>query len=1147
MNSSVFFFRACFAVSLTACTVVPAYPQVVISQIYGGGGNAGATYKNDFIELFNAGNSPVSLNGYSVQYASSTGTIWTATALTNLSLSAGQYYLIQQAFGAGGTTDLPIPDATGTIAMSATAGKVALVASAAALTGCSDGTILDLVGYGTGTTCSEGPVMAALTNTTAGIRAGGGCTDTGSNAADFSTAAPAPRNSKSTLNPCSGGATNPSATASANPSALAAGAVVLFSGRISEGTNPASNSYTVTCNLAAIGGSSSFGLTVAGTALSGSYAIPSGTAGGSYSLPCSVTDNQNRTGSFAITLTVTGASAAPSAAGTASVNPVIAGNSTALSATNTAGAVPLSLTFTDTCDLRAIGGLNPTTLPVSYVVPASTAAGTYLLPCTVTDDQNRTGNFTISLTVTAPPPTLRLISEINGPGTTSPYASTQVTTRGVVTGVRSTTGSTKGFFIESVASDRDRDVNTPEGLLIFTGSGALPSCAVVGNNIQIQGTVQDFVPSTAPMGSVPQPELSSTSNCSVLAAPGVASLPPAVTLDGSNITAGGAATQARKYLGMRVAMSNVTVVGPSTGTLTESNATSTVGSSFWVTARGVSRPFHNTPGIQATRRPVDAANSVPSWNGNPEAIEIDASALLGGANIAVAAGSTVSSITGIMDYDTSAGQYQIVCGGGDIGAVSPSSPTLAAAVLDAPLATDLLIVDANIERFYDTVSNGGDVVLTQAAYDGRLNKLSLAIRDVMRMPDIIALEEVEGPASGNSFPVLQDIVRKINSDASVKGQGSPNYGYCGGLTNDPGKIAPAVIFRQDRVTQLECAQYGISTVHTLPYTTTPTTNVLNDRPPVVFRGRVTAAGSDSPFDIRIVVNHLRSLSGNDAPGIANGDRVRTKRNEQAKYVANLVTGNLGSEQSVNWNLTDNLLVAGDMNSFDVNDGYSDSVNCIAGSPAAAAQVYATQAQSNASSPCVAVPTLALTNLTAADPAQRYSYSFSGTAQRIDHILVNARLNPRVRKFAYVRNNADFPEGPAYRNDFNRPERFSDHDAPAVYLKLPVEITSRTHVNTSEFVLNRVTGRYQGTVSITNTGTQTIGGPVYVFFSLPTGVTLPLLPTANGQPYVIIYLPGAVLPAGATSSNVRVGFANPGNVPVSFTTISNTSKRYDTNF
>ena len=108
--------------------------QVVINEVYGGGGNAGAVFKNDFIELYNNSNAPVSLTGWSVQYASAAGTTWQVTNLAG-SIAANGYYLIQQAPGSGGTTDLPVPDATGTILMSGTAGKIALVNNQIALAG----------------------------------------------------------------------------------------------------------------------------------------------------------------------------------------------------------------------------------------------------------------------------------------------------------------------------------------------------------------------------------------------------------------------------------------------------------------------------------------------------------------------------------------------------------------------------------------------------------------------------------------------------------------------------------------------------------------------------------------------------------------------------------------------------------------------------------------------------------------------------------------------------------------------------------------------------------------------------------------------------------------------------------------------------
>ncbi len=107
-----------------------ASPDVVISEVYGGGGNSGATYTNDFIELYNPSATAVSVAGWSVQYASATGSTGRRPTLAG-SIAAGGHYLVQEGAGAGGTTALPTPDATGAIAMSATAGKVALVTSAA--------------------------------------------------------------------------------------------------------------------------------------------------------------------------------------------------------------------------------------------------------------------------------------------------------------------------------------------------------------------------------------------------------------------------------------------------------------------------------------------------------------------------------------------------------------------------------------------------------------------------------------------------------------------------------------------------------------------------------------------------------------------------------------------------------------------------------------------------------------------------------------------------------------------------------------------------------------------------------------------------------------------------------------------------------
>ncbi|HSS19255.1 MAG TPA: Calx-beta domain-containing protein [Pyrinomonadaceae bacterium] len=185
---------------------------LVISQAYAGGGNTGAQYTNDFVEIFNHGSTTVNFatTPFSVQYAGATSSFSSSKVdLTTGSIAPGQYFLVQLGGGANGVP-LPTPDATGTIAMAATAGKVALVSGTTALTGsgCPLGaTIVDFVGYGTTADCFEGSGRApAPSNTTADFRKAGGCTDTNDNAADFLVSAPFPRNTSSPLNNCTPGA-----------------------------------------------------------------------------------------------------------------------------------------------------------------------------------------------------------------------------------------------------------------------------------------------------------------------------------------------------------------------------------------------------------------------------------------------------------------------------------------------------------------------------------------------------------------------------------------------------------------------------------------------------------------------------------------------------------------------------------------------------------------------------------------------------------------------------------------------------------------------------------------------------------------------------------------------------------------------------
>jgi predicted extracellular nuclease len=291
--------------------------KVVISQVYGGGGNAGATYRNDFIELFNRSNEDVSLSGWSVQYASSTGTSWTnRTNLNAVTLKPGQYYLVGEASQAavGGTT--PVPDQIGTIAMSGSAGKVALVNSTTVLTGASPtGTmVLDLVGYGTATNGFEGSGPAGtLSNTASASRLAAGCTDENNNAGDFTVGAVAPRNS-GTIAACGTVITPPPTEA---PIVASCPAFSVQRGVGGSGPLSASDEDSIvngaTITSGAVSGISLGAVSAAAgdnQSASISLNVASTVANGSYPVGVTFANNENQTATCNVTVTVQAATVA---------------------------------------------------------------------------------------------------------------------------------------------------------------------------------------------------------------------------------------------------------------------------------------------------------------------------------------------------------------------------------------------------------------------------------------------------------------------------------------------------------------------------------------------------------------------------------------------------------------------------------------------------------------------------------------------------------------------------------------------------------------------------------------------------------------------------------------------------------------------
>jgi predicted extracellular nuclease len=711
----------------------------------------------------------------------------------------------------------------------------------------------------------------------------------------------------------------------------------------------------------------------------------------------------------------------PSGNGAASPSTVVPGGSTLLTVNVLPGSNPTSTGITVTGNLTSIGGsatqqflddgLNgdDTAGDNIFSYQAAVAAGTTLgaksLPFTITDAQARNGSGNIPLTVQSASG-LTPISAIQGSTcgtpncvTTSPLMGQVVTAQGVVTALRS-----NGFFIQTPDASVDSDPNTSEGVFVFTSS-APPAAAVVGNVVNVTGTVSEFSPSTD-LGSPPETELTGPT-VSIISTGNP--LPAPITLTAADTNPNGGFEQLEKYEGMRVHVNSLTVVAPTQGTVDEANATSTSTGVFYGVITGLPRPFLE-PGIRVPN-PVPTpspsgtpAPNVPRFDNNPERIRIDSDAQPGTTAIEVSTGAVVTNITGPLDYQFRA--YMILP---DPSPAPGVTPGVAAAIpAPTPTANEFTVGSFNMERFFDTTDDPGvsDVALTTTAFNNRLNKASLAIRNVMRSPDIIGVCEIE------NLTVLQAIATKVNNDAVAATGTNPNYQAFLVEGNDIGGIDVGFLVKTSRVSVVDVTQFGKATTYVEPGGATA---LLNDRPPLVLRASVTRPTTGT-LPVTVIVNHLRSLSGIDG---TDGARIRVKRRAQAEYLASLIQARQVADP------TENIISVGDYNAAQFNDGYVDVIGTVKGTPTPADQVVL-------ASPDLVNPDL--TDLVDTLPANaRYSYSFDGNAQTIDHELINGNMARLFSRFAVAHVDADYPD--SLRNDPNRPERISDHDAEVGYFDL----------------------------------------------------------------------------------------------------------------
>ena len=598
------------------------------------------------------------------------------------------------------------------------------------------------------------------------------------------------------------------------------------------------------------------------------------------------------------------------------------------------------------------------------------------------------------------------IAAIQGTKNVSPLENEAVRVQGIVTARTRT-----GFFIQTPDAQADKDPATSEGIFIYTRSEP-PSEATVGNLVSLTGRVEEFRPRGESGGlSVTEVSMRTDRDDIRVVSKGVP-LPAPAVINAAVLRPDGGIDQLERFEGMRVTVEVLTVSAPTGGRVDIPTASSVSNGTFFGVVKGTPRPFRE-PGLDIfeflslSSKDRDKLKQehpkLPVFDGNPERIRIESTAQLGSGPIDVAAQSDIKGLTGVMHYNFRS--YTLF--------VDPSSPaTVSATIKPAPLPdpTDrqFAVAGMNLENFFDDEDDPAikEDILTAAAFERRLKKISAVIRDYLRTPAIIGVVEVE------NLPALRRLAERLNADAVAAGRPDPKYQAFLAEGNDGRGIDNGFLVSTARVKVIDVKQVGKDEKYKNPLTGDEI--FLNDRPPLVLRAAVTDPRSGTPIELTVVANHLKSFLGYNDP--KQSDNVRMKKRLQAEFLAKWAA----SEQKEHPDVR--ILLLGDLNAYQFSDGIVDVVGTIKGTPAAADQVI------NPSLDLVDPDLFDLVDSISA--ASRYSYVFDGNAQAIDHMIVNDALRKFVIGFGYARVNADHPE--IYRNDATRPERYSDHDPAIAY-------------------------------------------------------------------------------------------------------------------
>lgn len=598
------------------------------------------------------------------------------------------------------------------------------------------------------------------------------------------------------------------------------------------------------------------------------------------------------------------------------------------------------------------------------------------------------------------------IAAVQGEKNLSEHVGQNVKVTGIVTArIRS------GFFLQTPDAKADANPNTSEGIYIFTRNEP-PAEAALGNEVTVEGKVEEFRHRNENYG-LTITEVNHFIGRDLLKVISTANpLPKPITVTLADFKSN-AIDQLERFEGMRVTLAEMTAVAPTGGRVDPKGETVESDGVFYGTLKGTPRPFRE-PGMSILQylgsdekdKWKKEFPKLPIFDGNPEVLRVETQSQTGSSAFNVNAGAVVNEMSGIVHY--AYGRYSIL--------TDPSwRPTFENTIkpIAMPATTDrqFSVAAANIETFVDDVDDADikEDVATTEAFQKRVGKVSIAVRDLLQLPDLFAVIEAE------NLNVLKKLAARINADAVAGGKPDPKYEAYLFDGNDPRGIDCGFLVKTSRVTVVSAKQFGKNDKYKNP--NTGEENILNDRPPIVLELTIPDAKTGKPFAFTVVNNHLKSLRGSDDP--KDGPNVRMKKKLQAEFLARWVN------ERQKANPAERILLVGDFNVFQFNDGLVDQMGTIIGKPAPKDAVLA------GSDDLVETDLISLVNLIRVD--QQYSYIFDGNAQVLDHFIANPPMRKALAGFGYLRVNADYPQ--VFREDGKRPERFSDHDVAVGYFTL----------------------------------------------------------------------------------------------------------------